>query len=751
VLAGCATKTVEQPANFKNNPQIVAIYAVDSALGTFAGTADVLIFSSDPSDSTKVSASPPPSYGSYRVEFDQTIDGTTIANDPNRGAAVGGTAAFCTSLGTSPIQLLDVQAANRVVPSSICYDATSALGSHPHVLIIPGDGALTDPAATPLTCNTFAPDSGSGTGGNVFEPKHRYGIQVKSGVAKNAAGKALNAPTGGGWTGDTFLFTTSGLKIMAAGYQDPSTGFFVWLEKPEAGFEKDLAATPSTFQVPTDGSPFIIVLSEPVSDTTGVTLTRGDGSVPEFFARTGGDLLVDPRVIEVNLGCTGVACPPGDDPDALVPAPFEPGQGFRLTVPDIASDVGATDTLGTTKIYAFQTAPGAPANVDIAPGEGAQAQSFTAPPIELTFSVPVTVDATKFKLTDAANKDVPLKPQPDGVVVFANKQLVDLTPATQLTPETTYTISYTGVKVAPGPLPTSLTATPIPDATSHFKTSTFRLLRLQSVPGSAASIDRAVNVNPVTVLKAGTLTVHFNNATAPTGVSNATVLVSEVDTTTLATTKITSNVAPAPGGAPTEFSIALPGYQPKYGKKYEVRVTPGITDPVSSATVKSEGCTGTGSACDDVKSFTTRGVTATIAPDPAPPAAPTGFRVNFSDPIDPASLTPFLTTATKAGEFKLFARNATGAIVLDSAGNPVQVPINCTITNATRVTCTAAASLGNAPQSFLGSAVFLPTATQDPAQGGPSGPAIVAAATSTDASARFSGNASGNIFAACPP
>src|SRR3954469_1064986 len=126
VLAGCGTTTVEQPANFSQSPQVVAIYAIDSAFGTLP---DVLIYSQIPGDQGKISTEAPPSYGSFRVEFDQPVTGTSVANNANVGTAVGGVASFCSPLGTtpatpagaSPIQLLDVDAANRVVTSSICY------------------------------------------------------------------------------------------------------------------------------------------------------------------------------------------------------------------------------------------------------------------------------------------------------------------------------------------------------------------------------------------------------------------------------------------------------------------------------------------------------------------------------------------------------------------------------------------------------------------------------------------------------
>ncbi|TMB25161.1 MAG: hypothetical protein E6J62_21805 [Deltaproteobacteria bacterium] len=207
ILAGCATSTTDQPPNFNSSPQVVAVYAIDSAFGTMP---DVLIYSTAAGDTGKISTNPPPSYGSYRVEFDQPINGTSVANNADRGTGPtpGGAASFCSPLSTNPFQLVDVDGGNRVVVSSVCYDATSPLGEHPHVLVVPGRNALNDPAAAPLTCNTFRADPGFGPGGNVFTPKHKYGIKVNAGTIKNAADKPLAAPSGAGWVGDTFQFTT---------------------------------------------------------------------------------------------------------------------------------------------------------------------------------------------------------------------------------------------------------------------------------------------------------------------------------------------------------------------------------------------------------------------------------------------------------------------------------------------------------------------------------------------------------------
>jgi len=793
VLGGCATSTTDQPANFNSNPQVVAIYAVDSSFGTLP---DVLIYSTAPGDQGKISknadgtGAPPPSYGSYRVEFDQPINGTSVANNADRGTGPnpGGAASFCSPLTTNPIQLVDLQGdASRpagVVTSSVCYDATSPLGEHPHVLIVPGRDALDSAAVTPLTCNTFRPDPGGrGISGNVFKPNHKYGIKVNAGTIQNGAGKPLSAPTGAGWTGDTFQFTTTGLKILAAGFQDANTGFFIWLDKPDPGFEKDLApcATTSTcpdvadnlnqptFTKPADSSPFLVVLSEPVADASGVTLVRTDDkSDPDSSITTAGNLIGDERVIEINTGDT-----------------LEPGQSYTVTIPaDLTADPAKTtadnppgtvapDVLGAAKTYTFTAQDGDAAKLSTAPANGAQAQNHTTVNVPVAHTddgtatgTPVTENVPSTLTRPSVEFSVPIEGTaggaptgtftlvgPTGAVVPTtpvlragfNNQIVRLTPAAPLTPETTYTIKWTGVKV--GGTPKALAGKPVPDGSSQFTTATFRMLILDDpafdtatsntnirntgadIPGVTVvtvNQDRRTDFEPAD-LKNGNLHVVFNAQAA--NVNTSTLIVNELNGTANTPTAISGfTVAPTAGDASgTNYTITLPAsYQLKFGQKYEVRAKPGITNPTSGKALKAEGAAGG----DDVKSFTTRKVTASVSATPST-TAPTGFKVTFSDPIDPNSITPFLGT-----EFKLFER-------VNGALNTTPVPISCVITSSTVVTCTATAGLGAAPRQYLASAVFLQTPTA-----GQGGPAI--STVSTDQSARFFGSVSANIFAACP-
>jgi len=807
LFAGCATSTVPQPENFTSNPQVVAVYAVDSVFGTLP---DVLIYSTAADDAGKISTNPPPSYGSYRVEFDQPINGTTVANNADRSATIGGNATFCSPLSNNPVQLVDVGAASAPIRSSVCYDATSPLGSHPHVLIVPGDTTGGDP----LTCHTFSRNAAVGTGTNVLEPNHPYGIKVDAASIQNGAGKPLAAPTGVGWQGDTFRFTTSGFKFLAAGYQDPNTGFFVWLAKPEPGFEKDLAPVGSSFQKPADANPFFVVFSEPIkvsdpslNDVLGpgtgfiapeIALARNDdNSDPDSAALAAFTLgaFGDPRIAEIY---------PGDT--------YEPGVSYKVTVdPALKADSGdALLNPPASGALVFTAQPGAPAVLSTGPSNGAQAQAHTFASITqdvvhndlagknpapdtvtvvgrnrptIEFSSPVQATAPggstplgTFKLTAPAPVgDVPITPS---IVGGANSQIIRLSPsdpAHQLLPGTTYTISWTGVRGAA--TPKAFANAPFPDGSAQFTTSTFRMAVLDDpkldtstsntnigrngfifagVTLVAVNLDRRTDVNP-NDLKLQTATsdpnklcpassscfqVIFNDTAA--GVDANSLTLAELNGTT-ATPIPGVTVAPSTPGDTTHFTMTLPdSYQLKFGQKYEVRAKSTITNPPTGKALTAEGCTPGGAAdCSDVKSFTTRRVTASVAADPASDA-PTGFRVNFSDPIDPASLTPILTTANHPGAFKLFQRNPDGSL------STTPTPINCTITSPTRVVCTAASGtlvIPNQQASYLASAVFLPTLTQDPAQGGPSGPAI--ASTSSDPSARFSGNASANIFAPC--
>ena len=727
VMAGCATSTVDPPPNFNSTPQIVAIYAVDSTFGVLP---DVLIFSTDPADSGKVSTNPPPSYGSYRVEFDQPIAGETISNQPDRATTIGGTASFCSPLGTTaPIQLKDLEGGGTrpvgTIQSSVCYDATSPLGSHPHVLVIPGAGAVTDATAKPLTCNTFVPEDGTSdpaTGGNIFKPKHKYGIQVSPG-ASNRAGKPLSAPSlpGTGWVGDTFQFTTSGFKIMAAGYQDATTAFFVWQDKPEPGFEKDLLPVPSA-QKPPDDSPFLIVVTEPISDQAQldtITLRRADGSDPASGVATAG-ALGDLRVIEVNTGDR-----------------FEPGQTYTVSIPaGLTADSG--DTLGAAKTYTVTTPAEAPKVIGPIPANGAQAQATSTKPV-VEFSAPVAVTdaagtpAGTFKLTTGANDTVvPLSKV--NASPGSDFEKVTLTPATPLLPETTYKISWTGVKVGTQVKP-PLAGQAFPDGSSEFTTATFRISRVSVAP-STTNIDRRTDVTPQAINN-GKLTLVFNSTAS--GVDANSITLSEVDAATNKATKLTGYTV-TPGSSATTYVISMPGtYQPKYRQKYEVRAAQSITDTVSGKKLRQEGCTpsaANNNDCSDAKSFTTRPVTLTLAADPSDDA-PTGFTATFSDAMQVSTLTPLLPKA-----FKLFQRDASGALL------PTPVPITCTVTTPapkTVVTCTAgAAAIGKSPNSFLASAVFLQTPTAD------GGPAIVDPSVSTDPSAKFFGSTTLPILAPCP-
>jgi len=798
ILAGCGTSTTAPPANFNSNPQVVAVYAVDSSFGTMP---DVLIYSTDPADVGKVSTNPPPSFGSYRVEFDQPINGATVANDADRGVGPtpGGAASFCSPLATNPIQLVDIEGGNRVVVSSVCYDATSPLGSHPHVLVVPGRNALNSTTAAPLTCNTFRADPGFGPGDNVFTPKHKYGIKVNAGTIQNGAGKPLAAPpTTGGWVGDTFQFTTSGFRILAAGFQDANTGFLVWLDKPEPGFEKDLApcATTSTcpdaagnnvlsaFEKPADGNPFLVLFSEPVTPDIGplgsdvsaqVALTRAeDGSNPDSGTLTGSILstFFDSRVAEVF---------PGDT--------FEPGVAYKVTIdPALAANSG--DVLENAKTYTFNAAPGTPARLSTAPANGAQAQAHTVQTFQIPVAhtdngqpvapapppngVPVTGDLSTVvtRIRPQIEFSSPVAAGAGGAPVGTytvtgpagaaavtpsfragfNNQVIRLTPAASLLPETTYTLAWKGVTAAA--VPKAFAGQPFPDGSTQFTTATFRMAILNSptidttvsntnirntgvsfpdVTVVAVNIDRRTDIEPADV-KNGNLRVIFNNHAA--GVDATSVVVNELTGTANTATPVSGVTVVATPADTTQanYTIRLPaGYQQKYGQKYEVRAKPTITNPDTGKALKAEGAAGG----DDVKSFTTRKVLATVASDPLPRLNPatTGFTVSFSDPMDPA-------TIDLANQFKLFARDSSGAL------STTATPITCkltdgpgstgTATNPTVVTCTPNGGLGLTPKAYLASAVFLQTA-----------PVKVLPAVSADPSAVFFGSVSANVFAPC--
>lgn len=211
VLAGCPTGIVE--TNAATPPVVTAVYAVDVSGGGDNGPLPsvALFLASDPGakSGVRISAKAPASYGGVQVEFDQSLKGESVAQVETLNLQ-----SSCTQ--STSIQLVDSDAADAVIPSSVCYNPSTVIGSNPFVLVTAGSSM---DAAKVFTCQKFSTD-------NVLTASHNYAVKITSGSVIGSNGKAVAAlPTGGGWSGGSFKFATSDFEVLGTEYQDASTGY----------------------------------------------------------------------------------------------------------------------------------------------------------------------------------------------------------------------------------------------------------------------------------------------------------------------------------------------------------------------------------------------------------------------------------------------------------------------------------------------------------------------------------------------
>lgn len=689
-IAGCDTPAADAPANFKNPPTVVAVYAVDQVGQAINGNSlpDVLVYSvTEPGKVSKA----PPSYGSFRVEFDQPMDGSTLATNNDLSLS-----SFCSPLKatgstTTPINLVDLGNASAKIGSSVCYNPTSNLGQNPSVVISLGSGAATDAAPkSPFTCQDFAPDGGddaSGSG-NAMKVNNQYAVTLDAARIKGSNGKNLSSDA----ANTTVKFTTSSFEIMAAGRQDPNTGYFTWLDKPYKGFEKDLdPVAASAFVQSTDSTPFIVVLTEGASNPEVVTATRSadnsqfDSVSAAAYDPAGGGV-GDPRVVSVF---------PGDT--------WEPGVAYKIVVPTTLAALDGT-TLPAAKTYTFTADPTAPlAVLTTGPGDGATDRSlrpsdpFTGTHyIYVEFQAPVD-PATLGGITVTPSSGAPLSIPASGISVLsgANNQIVFIDPATPaganspFVPATTYTVNVTGVKTQVG-LPNGIGGKALAPKKFTFTTVNFSVDQLR---GSSGGIDRSTTVNP-TDLVTGALIVRFQDTA--NGVSNTSVHLSEVTPTGTATaipadpTQVA--VTATGGGFPgSRFKVKVTdaNYVLKFGQLYRVQADTTITDGdvnANNVALKAPGCTA--ASCPDVHTFTT----AKFIPSISASRSSGVFTITFPFPIDPASV-PDLT-----GPFKLFSQDASKKLT------PV-AGLSCALSGSNKIKCTPGTPL-DANKTYVASAIF---------------------------------------------
>jgi hypothetical protein len=684
-------------------PQVNNIYAVDID----NGLPNVLMYSSvDP----RVSPTPPPSYATFQIEFNQPMNGGTLAPQADRSAAALSPAIYCDPSGAG-VTLTD--ATGVVIASSVCYDPTSDIGGNPHVSIIPGAGLAAATATAPFTCQTFSPvAAGTASGGDgSLAAATTYAFNFAPSIT-SASGQALTFPTAAGWTASKYTFTTAGLAIMASGFNDPFSGYYSWFKKPFPGFMKDLneagkrglnkdVATCSTdvdcqlTQSAAPGSPtgqfgqvcaagvcafrqqvamyggaqtptpFLIAFTENLNtnpagapadaaNATAVTVARADGTA---FSTT--VAMFAPNVVMVT--------PNGS---------WESGTAYTVTVKGTLAAADTTTTLGTDQTLTFTAG-----TIDLAalkppsPDENSTANPISSTP---TVSYSVALDPSTVSGIQLLNG--PTAVQLDTtvpVIDTATGQLVVLTPLAPLDAGTLYTVSIKGVVAAPATgatgvptAPAALAGKPVKDYTYNFTTRNFNATSVKSATG--ASLDRAFNVTPA-ALQAG---VTINYTEGAQAIDTTLVKVFENATTGTTSKPVAVTVTPAAGLTSATITTTQ---NVKFGQKYVIQSTTAMKS-ARGATLTAEGCQpGTGADCSDLKAFTTAPFGGKLAVTSKTAGT---YTFTFNNPIDPNTMTPNLSN----GSFKLFKQDA-----VTQARTPVT--ISCTQTSTTVVTCAAGAPL----------------------------------------------------------
>jgi hypothetical protein len=689
-------------------PQVTSVQSVDIAK---QGLPSVLMYSSsDP----RVTPTPPPAYGSFQVGFNQPMTATTLAASENRGTSPTATATFCDpSLGA--VQLIDVTgtgafAAGSVIPASVCYDPASDIGGDPHVTIIPGSG-LGASATSPFTCNTFrAQSSSAAAGGNGYlVPSHQYALKFNSGIT-GASGQALQFPTSTGWAGNQYTFTTAGLRVMAVGFNDPVSNYYSWLAKPFVGFMKDLneagkrGPNRDVATCSTDSDCQLTESASPGSPTGQFGQVCGSGvcAYRQQVATFGGAQTPTPLLIVVteNLNRSTAKANKGEPVDSAgnptvtvtradsTPFPaiinssgarvitvtpagsWESGTSYVVTVGANLTAMDKTTTLGvqppTMTTFSFTAGTIALAALTPPnPDENSTANLVDQTTVAVTYPVPLTaVTAKLLKGSAVVPTAVPV------LDPLTNNQVVTIAPSSNLDPGTLYTVSITGATAAGGK--------PVKDYTYNFTTQFFNAVDVTDAGGT--SINRSFSADPA-VLNAGFLVVY----TEPVANANNTTIKLYENTPTGTPLPIT--VAAATSTNPNDAAKITSSSPAKFGQRYVIQSTTALKTVRNTVSLVAEGCQpGTGVDCADLKAFTTMPFAGTVA---ATDTTLGKFTFTFNNPVDSASLGPFL--APSANAFQLFRQDPT-------TGQRAAVPITCTATSSTVVTCQATTAIfaGNA-------------------------------------------------------
>jgi hypothetical protein len=722
--SGCATDVIPQPDDFKQSPTVKAIYATDFAqaynndfvyLG-FEPMSDVMIYSaSEPTRTGKT----PPSYGGFRIEFSQPLTAASIATNSDV-ASVNTTllSSFCSPIaGGSPITLVDVDdPAIGTIAASVCYDPASALGSFPNVVVVPGKNGAYTAGANPFTCNSFT--SENGTTHDPLKANHKYSLKFDAArITGGPSAKPVTLPSDAGWASGSFSFTTDDFSLLAVGYQDQTTGYFIWLDKPNKGFMKDLDPLgDSKFVIPADDTALLFIMSTTVGfdpndgSLPDGTVTRADGSSNDGYCYDWGD--AGSRIVGCSAGLF-----------------WESNGSYKVTLPTTVMSADGT-ALPAQAQYTIKAGAASPRVRIVTPGDATVANSIFTKSVSLRVQEPVDAGSLAGVVVKKAGAVVPgtaaIDPGTNGQMVRYT-----FTAGTVLDPNTTYTIEGKGMKVAAS---TPNAGATIADFTSTFNTATFRSVNIYSSLTSSTGIDRSVTQAPTT-LRSGTLNVRFTNAPTAGTVTNTSVVLGEIDQATGAFTAIdSSKYTVTAGSSATQFIIKITDttYPLKWSQKYGVKLLQTITDALSGQKLTAEGCTA--ADCTEVRSFTTAPFAPTLA---VTDRAKGTFTVTFNVAVDPSSVNDFVNTA-----YKLYPQAADGSL-----GAPIVMTCTPYTTNST--TCTTSTVLA-ANSKYVASATFLQTLTA-----GQSGPVKVAATvsgfpTDTGAGSTFYGNRSALFRTPCP-
>lgn len=642
----------------------------------------------DPSSSDPRAQNPPtaplaPAYQALRIDFDQPMDGSTLAQLPTLASAVAGAQSFCSPRPSPSVQLLD--GAGAPIPASVCYESGSAFGQGAHVYVTPGARTLTAPPAnpSPFTCNAFSSATDSG---DYFQSGKSYSLRFDAPSIRSSAGQPLQLPSasgaGGSFSGNAFAFTTAGFDVMAVGYRSLVTGTDYFNAKPVAAFEPFRDPIPDAAGLPckpgddptrpcrlgADATPYLVFLTRPVRPGSvtkaSVALTRSSGAPAEYSLSVGASLLQD--------AATGATAPTPGNVIAIAPGTtWEPGEVYTLTLAPggLLADDGTALSGPNARSYVFSVVAAPLAPPAMQPQPGAANVPFAGTTVTLTYAAPVATDLLgnpvgTFSLRQGGTA-VP------SVAAVGPAQVVTISASGSLAPETTYTVSASGVRVAAGAKSASA---PQPDlAPSAFTTASLQLAGVFDL-GASTAIAGSASVDPAE-LYSGNMTAVFNDRVA--NVNPATVVLSAAGGPPLAGERL------AMGADASQWTIAVPpASEPfKFRQRYQLHFDRAIVDagPTGAGHALKVVPCAAGADCSDDEFFTTLAYAPTLGRTLDAAGNLTRFTVTFPYPATAASI-------DLANSFYIFALRPDGSVDLSSRVRPA-----CTASPAAApatITCT---------------------------------------------------------------